>query len=104
MDTDFRMFSSDYHGSLPGIDIAQVLDGAAYHSHHDTIERLRKGTIQVFIHPFHLLAAPLLCLPIEFPALQTMRICSLQNRKLLRSGTRRELNMQSSSAIALCIA
>ena len=47
MDTDFRMFSSDYHGSLPGIDIAQVLDGAAYHSHHDTVERIRKGTIQV---------------------------------------------------------
>ncbi|KAK9905035.1 hypothetical protein WJX75_008341 [Coccomyxa subellipsoidea] len=47
MDTDFRMFSSDYHGSLPGIDIAQVLDGAAYHSHHDTVERIRKGTIQM---------------------------------------------------------
>lgn len=47
MDTDFRMFSSDYFGSLPGIDIAQVLDGAAYHSHHDTVDRIRKGTIQV---------------------------------------------------------
>ncbi|CAL8464405.1 g3940 [Coccomyxa elongata] len=43
MDTDFRMFSSDYFGSLPGIDIAQVLDGAAYHSHHDTVDRIRKG-------------------------------------------------------------
>ena len=47
MDTDFRMFSSDYHGSLPGIDSAQVLEGAAYHSLHDTVERIRKGTIQV---------------------------------------------------------
>jgi hypothetical protein len=47
MDTDFRMFSGDYLGRLPGIDIAQVLDGAAYHSHHDTIDRIRSGTIQV---------------------------------------------------------
>lgn len=49
MDTDFRMFSSDYFGSLPGIDIAQVLDGAAYHSHHDTVDRIRKGTIQASV-------------------------------------------------------
>lgn len=47
MDTDFRMFSSDYMGRLPGIDIAQVMDGAAYHSKHDTVDRIRKGTIQV---------------------------------------------------------
>lgn len=47
MDTDFRLFSADYLGRLPGIDIAQVLDGAAYHSHQDTVDRIRKGTIQV---------------------------------------------------------
>lgn len=46
MDTDFRMFSADYLGSLPGIDVAQVLDGAAYHSKHDTVARIRAGTIQ----------------------------------------------------------
>ena len=46
MDTDFRVFSSDYMGSLPGIDIAQILDGAAYHSRHDTIARIRPGTVQ----------------------------------------------------------
>jgi hypothetical protein len=46
MDTDFRVFSSDYLGSLPGIDIAQILDGAAYHSRHDTVARIRPGTLQ----------------------------------------------------------
>lgn len=47
MDTDFRMFSSQHHGNLPGIDIAYIMDGAAYHTNQDTVERIRKGTVQV---------------------------------------------------------
>ena len=47
MDTDFRMMSSQHHGNLPGIDIAYILDGAAYHTKQDTLERIRKGTVQV---------------------------------------------------------
>ena len=47
MDTDFRMFSAQHHGSLPGIDLAYILDGAAYHTNQDTVARIRKGTVQV---------------------------------------------------------
>ena len=46
MDTDFRMFSAAHHGSLPGIDIAYILDGAAYHTKQDTVQRIRRGTVQ----------------------------------------------------------
>lgn len=46
-DTDFRMFSHDYLGSLPGIDVATVLDATAYHTNRDTFERVRSGTTQV---------------------------------------------------------
>lgn len=46
-DTDFRMFSQDYEGSLPGIDVATVLDATAYHTNRDTLERIRRGTTQV---------------------------------------------------------
>lgn len=59
MDTDFRMFSADHLGRLPGIDIAQVLDGAAYHSKHDTLARIRPGTIQARTR----LDSPDLCCP-----------------------------------------
>ena len=54
MDTDFRMFSSQHHGSFPGIDIAYIMDGAAYHTKQDTLERIRKGTVQVTFNPAHL--------------------------------------------------
>lgn len=47
MDTDFRIFSAQHHGTLPGIDLAYILDGAAYHTNRDTVERIRKGTVQV---------------------------------------------------------
>ena len=47
MDTDFRMFSAQHHGNLPGIDLAYILDGAAYHTKQDTVARIRKGTVQV---------------------------------------------------------
>lgn len=46
MDTDFRIFSAQHHGSLPGIDLAYILDGAAYHTKQDTVARIRKGTVQ----------------------------------------------------------
>ena len=46
MDTDFRMFSAAHLGRLPGIDLATVLDGAAYHTSADIPERLRAGTLQ----------------------------------------------------------
>lgn len=47
MDTDFRIFSAQHHGSLPGIDLAYIMDGAAYHTKQDTVARIRKGTVQV---------------------------------------------------------
>lgn len=45
-DSDFRMFSARHYGSLPGIDIAFVLDSTAYHSYLDTPERMRPGNLQ----------------------------------------------------------
>ncbi|GMH43401.1 hypothetical protein BSKO_11323 [Bryopsis sp. KO-2023] len=47
-DTDFRMLSADHRGSLPGIDMATVLDAAAYHTDRDTLERIRPGTTQEY--------------------------------------------------------
>lgn len=49
-DSDYRMFSYKHYGSLPGLDIAFLLDGAAYHTDRDTLERLRPGTVQVGVH------------------------------------------------------
>ena len=46
-DSDYRMFSYKHYGSLPGLDIAFLLDGAAYHTDRDTVDRLRPGTVQV---------------------------------------------------------
>lgn len=46
-DTDYRMFSYKYYGSLPGVDIAFLLDSSAYHTHNDSPERIRPGTVQV---------------------------------------------------------
>jgi hypothetical protein len=44
------MFSYKHYGSLPGLDIAFLLDGAAYHTDRDTVDRLRPGTLQVRHH------------------------------------------------------
>lgn len=46
-DTDYRMFSYDYYGSLPGVDIAFLLDSSAYHTHEDAPYRVSPGTVQV---------------------------------------------------------
>ena len=46
-DTDFRMFSYAHQGRWPGVDIAFLLDAAAYHTDRDTTDRIRKGTLQV---------------------------------------------------------
>ena len=46
-DTDYRMFSYDYYGSLPGVDIAFLLDSSAYHTYQDAPHRVRPGTTQV---------------------------------------------------------
>ncbi|GIL82137.1 hypothetical protein Vretimale_7105 [Volvox reticuliferus] len=45
-DTDYRMFSARHFGSLPGLDIAFIRDSKAYHSHLDSVDRLRKGVMQ----------------------------------------------------------
>ena len=45
-DTDFRMLSASYAGALPGIDLALLLDSAAYHMTADTPDRIRPGTLQ----------------------------------------------------------
>lgn len=46
-DTDYRMFSYDYYGTLPGVDVAFLLDSSAYHTHEDAPHRIRPGTVQV---------------------------------------------------------
>ncbi len=47
-DTDFRLLSSKYGmGSLPGLDMASLLDSGAYHMQQDVPERIRPGTLQV---------------------------------------------------------
>ena len=49
-DTDFRMFSYRYYGSLPGLDVAFLLDSSAYHTHEDASHRIRPGTLQVLAY------------------------------------------------------
>ena len=46
-DTDFRMFSYVHQGRWPGVDVAFLLDAAAYHTDRDTTDRIRTGTLQV---------------------------------------------------------
>lgn len=46
-DTDFRMFSYAHQGAWPGVDVAFLLDAAAYHTDRDTTDRIRPGTLQV---------------------------------------------------------
>ena len=49
-DTDFRMLSASYLGSVPGIDLALLLDSQAYHMTVDTPDRIRPGTLQAYFH------------------------------------------------------
>ena len=49
-DTDFRMLSFRNYGALPGIDIAFLLGASSYHTDRDTLDRLRKGCVQVGFH------------------------------------------------------
>jgi len=46
-ETDFSRLSYRHAGKLPGIDIAYLADGAAYHTSLDTMGRLRSGVLQV---------------------------------------------------------
>ena len=45
------MFSYEHYGALPGLDIAFLLDGAAYHTDRDAVGRIRRGTLQAGIPP-----------------------------------------------------
>ena len=45
-DTDYRMFSYRHYGAVPGIDVAFLFDGTAYHSNRDETSRIRPGTLQ----------------------------------------------------------
>mmetsp|Transcript_32483 Transcript_32483/g.82526 ORF Transcript_32483/g.82526 Transcript_32483/m.82526 type:complete len:974 (-) Transcript_32483:185-3106(-) len=45
-DSDFRMFSARHYGSLPGLDVAYVVDSTAYHTYLDSYDRVRPGVIQ----------------------------------------------------------
>ena len=44
-DTDFRVLGGD-GGGVPGIDVAFLFDGLAYHTKEDTWDRIRPGTLQ----------------------------------------------------------
>ena len=46
-DTDFSIFANPEHGAWPGLDIAFLLDAAAYHTDRDTVDRIKAGTLQV---------------------------------------------------------
>ena len=46
-DSDYHMFSGQQLGSLPGIDVASLLDAATYHTKHDVLARIRAGSLQV---------------------------------------------------------
>jgi hypothetical protein len=46
-DTDYRQLSYLHRGGLPGIDVAYLLGGAAYHTDRDTLAAIRPGVLQV---------------------------------------------------------
>ena len=50
VDTDFSVFVDPAlnYGNLPGIDLASMLDGFAYHTDRDLVERIEKGSVQVY--------------------------------------------------------
>ena len=46
-DTDYRMLRGiSEEASVPGVDLAFLFDGLAYHTREDTVERIRPGTLQ----------------------------------------------------------
>jgi hypothetical protein len=45
--TDYEIFRD--HAGLPGLDIAFLLGAQVYHTHQDTWERIRPGTLQVLL-------------------------------------------------------
>ena len=45
-DTDFYVFAHPEYGNWPGIDVATILDGEAYHTNRDVPERIWPGTLQ----------------------------------------------------------
>lgn len=55
-DTDYSIFSfkGGLGGTLPGVDIAFLLDAGAYHTPLDIPERIRPGTLQVRLVPLAL--------------------------------------------------
>lgn len=46
-DSDYHMFSGQQLGNMPGIDVASLLDAATYHTKHDNLARIRRGSLQV---------------------------------------------------------
>lgn len=45
-DTDYRMFSANMQGALPGIDTAFLLGAGMYHTDRDVLDNIRQGTVQ----------------------------------------------------------
>jgi hypothetical protein len=45
--TDYEIFRD--HAGLPGLDIAFLLGAQVYHTHQDTWDRIRPGTLQVLL-------------------------------------------------------
>eukprot|EP00775_Hariotina_reticulata_P013769 gene13769-13890_t len=45
-DTDYRQLSYKHRGEFPGIDMAYLLSGAAYHTDRDLISAIRPGVLQ----------------------------------------------------------
>lgn len=45
-DSDYSLWSAQKHGHLPGLDVAFLLDASSYHTHQDTPDRIRPGTMQ----------------------------------------------------------
>merc|ERR1719321_2072751 len=45
-DTDFYVFAHPEYGNWPGIDVATILDGEAYHTNRDVPERIWPGSLQ----------------------------------------------------------
>jgi len=46
-DTDYRQLSYKHRGGFPGIDMAYLLSGAAYHTDRDVASAIRPGVLQV---------------------------------------------------------
>jgi len=72
-ETDFSIFSDPVHGAWPGLDIAFLLDAAAYHTDRDTVDRIKVGSLQVLTSESPLLISPAGNSPFSFlrPLLQS---------------------------------